>query len=201
MAGKNTAVFGIFDSRVHAERAIEALKADGFRNTDISILAPENMGTKDLGTKKETKASEGAAAGTSTGAVVGGTLGWLVGAGALFIPGVGPFIAAGPIMAALAGMGVGGALGGATGALVGAGIPEYVATRYSGLTKDGKVLLSVHCDSSEWIDRAKRILKDADAADVGSASETDAGTVKGTQTDKPLYRDHAPGGYEQPPTL
>src|SRR5262245_18068406 len=132
MAGKNTAVFGIYRTRAGVERAVDELRSTGFRNTDISVLFPENVGTKDFAHEKHTKAPEGAATGAGTGAVVGGTLGWLAGIGALAIPGLGPFIAAGPIMAALAGVGVGGAIGGITGALVGMGIPEYEAKRYEG---------------------------------------------------------------------
>ena len=124
MAGKNTAVFGIYPEYADVENGVDALKAAGFRNTDISVLFPENVGTKDFAHKKETKAPEGTAAGATTGAVIGGGLGWLAGIGALAIPGLGPFIAAGPIMAALAGVGVGGAVGGITGALIGMGIPE-----------------------------------------------------------------------------
>src|SRR5215467_510589 len=146
----NTAVFGIFADRESTENAIAALKEAGFRTTDISVLVPENMGTKDFAHEKNTKAPEGAATGAGTGAVIGGTLGWLTGIGALTIPGLGPFIAAGPIMAALAGVGVGGAVGGVTGALVGMGIPEYEAKRYEGRVVKGGILLSVHSDNSEW---------------------------------------------------
>src|SRR6201998_2305560 len=124
MAGKNTAVFGIYRTRADVERAVDALKAAEFRNSDISVLFPENAGTKDFAHEKGTKAPEGATAGAGTGAVVGGALGWLAGIGALTIPGVGPLVAAGPIMAALAGVGVGGAVGSIIGALVGLGIPE-----------------------------------------------------------------------------
>src|SRR6187399_3461167 len=125
MAGKNTAAFGIYTSQAGVERAVDELKTAGFRNSDISVLFPENTGTKDFAHEKNTKAPEGAATGAGTGALLGGGLGWLVGIGALAIPGLGPFIAAGPIVAALAGAGVGGAVGGLTGALVGMGIPEY----------------------------------------------------------------------------
>src|SRR5207342_1749946 len=131
--------------REHLEEGVTDLKTSGFRNTDISILYPENTGNKDLAHHKSSKAPEGVTAGVGTGAVLGGALGWLAGVGALAIPGVGPFIAAGPIMAALAGVGVGGAVGGLIGALVGMGIPEYEAKRYEGRVKDGGVLLSVHC--------------------------------------------------------
>src|SRR5207237_1565699 len=133
--------FGIYSTRMGAENAVDRLKMEGFRNTDISVLIPGNVGTKDLAHQKNTKAPEGATAGAGTGAVLGGTLGWLVGIGALAIPGLGPFIAAGPIVAALAGAGAGGAIGGLTGALIGMGIPEYEAKRYEGRVKDGGILL------------------------------------------------------------
>src|SRR5258708_37389688 len=135
------------------------LRQAGFRNPDISVLFPYNEGTKDFAAQKNTKAPEGTAAGAGTGAVVGGTLGWLAGIGALAIPGLGPFIAAGPIMAALAGVGVGGAIGGVTGALVGLGIPEYEAKRYEGRIRKGGILLSVHCETSDEITRAKHIME------------------------------------------
>jgi len=188
MAGKNTAVFGIYPNQVAVERAVESLKDAGFRNTDISVLFPENVGTKDFAHEKGTKAPEGAATGAGSGAIVGGTLGWLAGIGALAIPGVGPFIAAGPIVAALAGVGVGGAIGGLTGALVGMGIPEYEAKRYEGRIKKGGILLSVHSDNSDWTKRAKHILEGTGAEDVSSTGET-----KGDfeNTDKPLPRSAA----------
>ena len=138
------------------------------------MLFPQASSTKEFAHEKHTKAPEGAAAGAGTGAVVGGTLGWLVGIGALAIPGLGPFIAAGPIMAALAGAGVGGAVGGLTGALIGMGIPEYEAKRYEGIVKKGGILVSVHSDNGEWTDRAKQIFKDLDAADVDSTGEAKA---------------------------
>src|SRR6266513_1050103 len=125
----NKAVFGLYKTASQVENAVGELKANGFRSTDISVLFPENVGTNDFAHKKDTKAPEGATAGASTGAVIGGALGWLAGIGALAIPGVGPFIAAGPIVAALAGLGAGAAAGGLTGALVGLGIPEYEAKR------------------------------------------------------------------------
>src|SRR6185437_9229912 len=132
MAGKNTAVFGIYPTYASVEGGVTALREAGYRNTDVSVLFPENAGSKDLGLKKQTKLPEGATTGAGTGAVVGGVIGWIAGIGALAIPGVGPLIAAGPIMAALAGVGVGGAVGGITGALIGLGIPEYEAKRYEG---------------------------------------------------------------------
>jgi hypothetical protein len=185
MAGKNTAVFGIYPNYIGVERAVSALQAAGFRNTDISVLFPENVGTKDFAHEKGTKAPEGATTGAGTGAVVGGALGWLAGIGALAIPGLGPFIAAGPIMAALAGVGVGGAVGGVAGALIGMGIPEYEAKRYEGRVKNGGILLSVHSDSSEWTSRAKKLLEETGAEDISSASEAKADLNK---TDRPMPR-------------
>src|SRR6202041_729850 len=174
MAGKNTAVFGIYPAYADVENGVDALKAAGFRNTDISVLFPENVGTKDFAHKKETKAPEGTAAGATTGAVIGGGLGWLAGIGALAIPGLGPFIAAGPIMAALAGVGVGGAVGGVTGALVGMGIPEFEAKRYEGRLQKGGILVSVHCDTSEEVNRSKDILQRTGAEDISTAGEASA---------------------------
>jgi hypothetical protein len=171
MAGKNTAVFGIYTDRSGVDRAVEALKEAGFSNNDVSALFPENKGTKDFAHEKSTKAPEGATTGAGTGALLGGGLGWLVGIGALAIPGLGPFIAAGPIMAALAGAGVGGAVGGLTGALIGMGIPEYEAKRYEGRVKDGGILLSVHSDSSDETKRAKEILERTGAQDISSTGE------------------------------
>jgi hypothetical protein len=185
MAGKNTAVFGIYKTRAEVESAVDQLKLAGFRNTDISVLMAENQGTKDFAHEKNTKAPEGATTGAGSGAVIGGALGWLAGIGALAIPGVGPFIAAGPIMAALAGAGVGGALGGILGALVGLGIPEYEAKRYEGRIRKGDILLSVHCDSSDWIQQAKDILERTGAEDVASAGEASADFAK---SDRPKQR-------------
>ncbi len=184
MAGNNTAVFGIYTSTAAVENAVTALQQAGFRSTDLSALLPENEGTKDFAHEKGTKAPEGASTGAGTGAAVGGVLGWLTGIGALAIPGLGPFIAAGPIMAALAGAGVGGAVGGLTGALIGMGIPEYEAKRYEGRVKSGGILLSVHSDSSEWTDKAKRILEQTGAQDVASASEK-KGDVQNTNRPMP----------------
>jgi hypothetical protein len=171
MAAKNTAVFGIYPSYTTVEMGVEGLKAGGFSNRDISVLLPQSTGNKDFAHEKGTKAPEGATAGAGTGVVLGGAMGWLLGVGALAIPGLGPFIAAGPIMAALAGAGVGGAIGGITGALIGMGIPEYEARRYEGRVKNGGILLSVHCDSSESIRRAKQILERTGAQDVSSSGE------------------------------
>jgi hypothetical protein len=184
MAGKNTSAYGIYPTRTSLENGVAALKDANFRNEDISVLFPDNEGTKDFAHEKNTKAPEGATTGATTGALAGGALGWLVGIGALAIPGLGPFIAAGPIVAALAGAGAGGAVGGLTGALIGAGIPEYEAKRYEGRIKEGGILLSVHCDNSEWTSKAKDILKHTGAQDVASAGEGSADT----KTDRPLPR-------------
>lgn len=174
MAGKNTAVFGIYPSGEHAERAVDMLIAAGFSNPAISVLLPDTRSTREFAHVKETKAPEGTAAGVTTGGVIGGTLGVLAGIGTLAIPGVGPFIAAGPIMAGLAGLGVGGAVGGLIGALVGMGIPEYEAKRYEGRVKDGGTLLSVHCDTSPQVSRAKEVLKSSGAEDISSTGESPA---------------------------
>jgi len=172
MAGKKTAVFGIYSSLASADNATDALVRAGFPASDISALLPDNLGTKEIGTQKATKAPEGAATGAGSGAVLGGALGLLAGIGAIAIPGVGPFIAAGPIMAALAGVGVGGAVGGVTGALIGLGIPEYEAKRYEGRIQKGGILLSVHCDTSDEIKRAKEIMKNTGAEDISSTGES-----------------------------
>ena len=187
MAGKNTAAFGIYTTREAIEEGIECLREANFRNEDISILFPENRGNKDFAHVKASKAPEGASTGAATGAVMGGVLGWLVGLGAIAIPGVGPFIAAGPIMAALAGVGVGGAVGGIAGGLVGLGIPEYEAKRYEGRVKKGGFLISVHCDDSKWVDKAKKILADTGAEDISSTGEAAADYGK---TDRPQQRTH-----------
>jgi hypothetical protein len=179
MSDKNVGVFGIFSTRVAVENATESLVRAGFPTSDISVLLPESLGgPKDMGTEKATKAPEGAAAGVTTGGVIGGALGVLAGVGLLAIPGLGPFIAAGPIMAGLAGLGVGGAVGGVTGALVGMGIPEFEAKRYEGRLKTGGILLSVHCDTSEEITRAKEVLKNTGAEDVSSTGESTVNVKK-----------------------
>jgi hypothetical protein len=174
MANKKVAVFGIYETSTLAERGVDDLLLAGFSNPDISVLLPDSQGTRDFAHEKNTKAPEGATVGVSTGGVVGGTLGLLAGIGMLAIPGVGPFIAAGPIMGALAGLGVGGAVGGVIGALVGMGMPEFEAKRYEGRIKAGGVLLSVHCDSAAQIARAKEVLKSSGAEDISSAGEASA---------------------------
>jgi hypothetical protein len=194
MSGKNTAVFGIYQTRESAEEAVGALRQAHFRNTDISALFPDNAGTKDFACEKNTKAPEGATTGAASGAVAGGVLGWLVGIGALAIPGIGPFIAAGPIMAALAGAGALGAFGGIVGALVGMGIPEYEAKRYEGRVKHGGILLSVHCDDHDWAKRGEEILKRTGAEDISSTSEAHADFAV---SDKPMLRSRSTISEEQ----
>ena len=168
----NTAVFGIYQSQETTERAVDMLRQRGFRATDISILWPQNLGSKDFTHELASKAPEGATAGVSSGALVGGTLGWLAGIGALAVPGIGPLVAAGPIVAALAGAGAGGALGGMTGALIGYGVPEYEAKRYEGRVRKGSILLSVHADDHEWASRAREVLELTGAQDIATASES-----------------------------
>jgi hypothetical protein len=174
MSGKNTSVFGIYRTAAQAEVAVDHLIQSGFTNDSISVLLPDDKSSRDFAHEKATKAPEGTTTGVTTGGVIGGTLGLLAGIGALAIPGVGPFIAAGPIMGALAGLGVGGAVGGIIGALVGMGIPEYEAKRYEGRIKEGGVLLSAHCDTSEQITRAKEVLKNTGAEDISSTGEASA---------------------------
>ncbi len=185
MAGKNTAVFGIYKHRSDLDNALLSLNDQGFRNEDVSVLLPENLGSKELATVKATKAPEGTATGVASGAIVGGALGWLAGIGAIAIPGIGPFLAAGPIVAALAGVGAGSVVGGLTGALAGMGIPEYEAKRYEGRIKDGGSLLSVHCDNSDWVKKAKATLEATGAEDVSSTGEASADFAK---SDRPLPR-------------
>jgi hypothetical protein len=172
MSGKKVGVFGIYSTRGSVENAADALVRSGFPTADISVLLPESLGgPKEMGTEKATKAPEGAATGATAGGLVGGTLGLLAGIGLLAIPGLGPFIAAGPIMAGLAGLGAGGAVGGVVGALVGAGIPEFEAKRYESRLQKGGILLSVHCDTSDEIKLAKEVLERTGAEDVSSTGE------------------------------
>jgi hypothetical protein len=178
-------VFGIYPNQPSIEAAVDTLKNAGYRNTDISVLFPDNRGTKDFAVEKETKAPEGATTGGITGGVIGGALGWLAGIGALAVPGIGPFIAAGPIIAILAGVGVGGAIGGLAGALIGLGVPEYEAKRYEGRIRKGGILLSVHCDNDDWAKRAKAILHETGGEDISSASEAKADFAK---SDRPMPR-------------
>jgi hypothetical protein len=171
MSSKNVAVFGIYPTAATAEAAVDRLLAAGFSNGAISVLLPDDETSRAFAHEKNTKAPEGTATGVTAGGVIGGTLGLLAGIGALAIPGVGPLIAAGPIMGALAGLGVGGAVGGIVGALIGMGIPEYEAKRYEGRVKDGGTLLSVHCDTGDQVNIAKSILKESGAEDISSSGE------------------------------
>ena len=186
MSGKNTAVFGIYSTHESADAAVDTLRAKGFRNTDVSVLFPQNLGSKEFGHEKGTKSAEGAVAGGGTGAVIGVALGWLAGIGMLAIPGVGPFIAAGPIVATLAGVGAGGALGGTAGALIGLGIPEYQAKRYEGRMRKGGILLSVHADDHDWVGKGKQILEQTGAEDISSTGETKGDFAN---TDRPTSLD------------
>ena len=189
MDSKNKAVFGIYPSVSQAESAVDTLLRAGFSNGAISVLLPDDQSTREFAHKKDTKAPEGTTTGVTTGGVIGGTLGVLAGIGAIAIPGVGPFIAAGPIMGGLAGLGVGGAVGGLIGALVGMGIPEYEAKRYEGRVKKGGVLLSVHCDTSDQIDRSKELLKQTGAEDIASANEPAGDKGTDVRTSSAAYRE------------
>lgn len=184
MTDKKVGVFGVYSTRAAVENAAEALVRDGFLATDISVLLPESLGgPRNLGTEKASKAPEGTAAGVTAGGLIGGTLGLLAGVGLLAIPGLGPFIAAGPIMAGLAGLGVGGAVGGVTGALIGFGIPEFEAKRYEGRLQKGGILLSVHCSTPGEIKRAKEVLEQTGGEDIASTSESPVEAPKrGTAT-------------------
>jgi hypothetical protein len=168
---RNLATYGIYPSMSAVHTGAEALTTAGFRQTDISVLYSDKSGTKEFAHEAHTKAPEGAAAGAATGATVGGVLGYLAGIGVLTIPGVGPLLAAGPIVAALAGVGAAGAAGGLIGALAGLGVPEYEAKRYEGRLREGGILVSVHCDDGEWAGRAKKILKETGAEHVSTAAE------------------------------
>jgi hypothetical protein len=181
----NLSVFSIYRGRPAVKQAVDALRSAGFRNTDISVLFAENEGTKDFAFEKGTKAPEGVTAGAGSGIVVGGVLGWLAGVGLLAVPGIGPFVAAGPIISTLAGMGIAGTIGGIAGALIGMGMPEYEAKRYEGRVKGGHILLSVHCDDRTWAGRAERILSQTGGEDIARAGEKSADFAA---TDRPLPR-------------
>jgi hypothetical protein len=174
-------VICIAKSESQAIGIVDKLKVANFSNNDISVLFPDKGGTKDFAHEQNTKAPEGAATGGVTGGVLGGALGWLVGIGALAIPGVGPFIAAGPIMAALGGAALGGAVGGIAGALIGLGIPEYEAKRYEGKVKSGNILISVHAENSDEIKRAKEIFERSGAEDITSTGESTPPSPKKSQ--------------------
>jgi hypothetical protein len=171
---KNIAVFGLYPNRPSLEAAVDALKTAGYRNSDISVLLPESAGSHDLAHEMHSKAPEGASTGAGIGAATGGVLGWLAGIGALAIPGIGPLVAAGPIVAALAGAGAAGVAGGLIGGLVGLGMPEVEAKRYEGKIRGGRILLSVHADDRDWARRAQEILEKTGAEDVTSTTEAAA---------------------------
>lgn len=171
---KNKAVIGIFKNFGQAEEAVRQLRAAGFVENDISVLLPDQKGTRDFAHEHSTKAPEGAIGGVGAGGALGGTLGLLAGIGLLAIPGLGPFIAAGPIMAALGGAAAGAAVGGITGALVGMGIPEVEAKQYAGKIEGGNILMSVHVESDELKDRAKKVLDQCNAEDVAVTGEAAA---------------------------
>jgi len=169
-----TSVFGIVKSHSQAEQIVEGLQDAGFPVSEISILLPDNEGKHDIGHVKATKAPEGATTGATAGGVTGGVVGLLAGIGALAIPGVGPFIAAGPIMAALSGAAIGATTGGVVGALIGMGIPEIEARRYEDKLKSGNYLIAVHARDGQEKDRAKEIFKNAGAEDISTSSMSKA---------------------------
>jgi hypothetical protein len=183
---RNTSVMGIYPDRTTVSDAVNILHKAGYRATDISVLSSDNQGSKDFAHEKHNKALEGAATGAVAGAVVGAVLAWIVAIQTVTITGLGPLlVTAGPMLAALAGAGAGGALGWIVGILAGLSLTEYVAKRYAGRIRHGGILLSVHCDSAEWCDRAKKTLKDTGARNISCASEAraDYGT-----TDRPTER-------------
>ena len=182
---RNTSVIGIYPDRTTVSDAINVLHKTGYRATDISVLSSDNQGSKDFAHERRTKALEGAAIGAAGGAVVGAALAWFISVQAVTITVFGPLVAAGPALAAVAGAGAGGALGWIVGLLAGGRLSEYVARRYAGRIRHGGILLSVHCDSQEWCDRAKKALRDTGARNISSASE--AAADYGT-TDKPTER-------------
>lgn len=171
---ENWVVLGIYKTRANAEQAVDMLRMRGFRSSDISALLPSGDSNKEFAHEKGTKMPEGASAGAASGLVLGGALGWLAGIGAIAIPGIGPFIAAGPIMGMLAGAGVGSAVGGIAGSLIGLGVPEYEAKRYEGQVREGGILLSVHCDNKDWVNMAEDILQKSGAQDISSTHESSA---------------------------
>ncbi len=166
------AAFCIASSQHQANTIVEALDIAGLQRKNISVLLPDKTGTRDFAHEKNTKAPEGAVIGAGSGGVAGGAIGLLAGIGLLAIPGLGPFIAAGPIMAALSGMAVGATLGGVSGALIGMGIPELEAKRYEGKLKEGNILVSVHTDNADEVKRVKDVFQAAGATDISVAAET-----------------------------
>lgn len=165
-------VYGLFETRAALETAVGRLKAEGFSSSDISTLLPSIDGDKEFNPEPDSKANEDSAVGAAGGAVLGGALGWLAGIGTLSIPGLGPFVAAGPILALLGGAGLGGALGGIAGALVGMGLPENEAKHFESVVQTGGLLLSVHAGQGDWMDKAKTIFKECGAHDVSATTDT-----------------------------
>jgi hypothetical protein len=190
----NKSVFCITTTRQQADAIVDHIKSAGFSNNDISVLFPDKGSTRDFAHEKSTKAPEGAVAGVSTGGVLGGALGWIAGIGALAIPGVGPFIAAGPIVAALSGAAVGATVGGIAGGLIGLGIPEIEAKRYEGKVKAGNVLISVHTENSDEIARAKAIFANAGAQDICSTGEASTPKEVKAEHRRPLIPEPALSG-------
>jgi len=185
-------VFGIFDSKINLEQSVSALKISGFRNSDISILMPQGEHNQNIGHTKHTKSPEAASIGTGAGIALGGALGWLVGIGTVTInPLLAPFLAAGPIMSALAGAGLGGTVGGLSGALIGAGFPEYEAKKYESYVNEGGMLLAVHVDDNEWAYKAKDILVSYGARSV-SLNNEESSKPKGYDYSRPDYVDSTP---------
>lgn len=182
---KNTSVIGIYRDRATVSEALNTLNKAGYRPADISVLASDNVGTKDFAHVKHNRALCGAAIGAATGAVVGAALGWLVSTQVVTLTALAPLVTAGPVLAAIAGAGAGGAVGWIVGLLMGMRLTDYVAKRYAGRMLHGGILLSVHCDTPEWRDRARKTLKDTGARDISAAAEStaDYGT-----TDKPTER-------------
>jgi hypothetical protein len=185
---KNRSVLGIYPDRTTVSDAISVLQKAGYRPADIALLSAENQGSKDFAHEKGSKAPEGAAAGAAVGAIVGAILGWLVATGELALPGLEPLTAVRPVIAALAVAGCGGTLGWLIGLLIGLSLPEYVAKRYAGRMGRGSILLSVHCDSTEWCERAQKALRDTGARHISSARES---TADYAATDKPTLREPA----------
>ena len=185
MASKNGSVFGVYQDRPAVEEALDALYAAGFRRADISALVQENYGTKDFAHQKSTKAPEGAVIGGIAGGILGAVLGWLTNLGVLAIPDLGSLVVAGPIVSALAGAGAVGAIGGIIGGWAGLGVPEYEAKRFAGRIKRGCLLISVHCDDDDWVKRARNLLRQTGAEDIGWAREARADFQV---SDKPMLR-------------
>jgi len=207
MSAKNTAVFGLYPDETEVVEAIEELKRSGFRTTDLSILLPENLGSKDIGHEKHTKAPEGAVAGGIAGAVIGGALGWVLSAGVISIPfaGADALISAGSVMAILAGIGAFSVLGAILGGLAGWFSPEYEAKRYDGRIRTGGVLLSVHCDNADWRLRAKETLRHTGARGIASAVESKADfgasekpRLRGTGCEVPRHKSFLHGAPADP---